>query len=86
MNAIPDSDGNIQLGRAVVESLRHALMNITDVQDEAGCTLKTLAMALSVVEYSGELSSEEAEVLSVVATAMWERARDSVVQIRSIIN
>jgi hypothetical protein len=86
LNATPDANGNIQLGRDVVASLSHAVRRMADVQFETSCVLKTLAMALTTVEYPDELSSEEAEVLATVASSMWERARDNAGHLHELFN
>lgn len=86
LKTTPDANGNIHLGRDVVIALRHAISQIIYAQEETGCTLKTFAVAFRAFEYDGEISSEDAEALAVVAKAMAERARDNVELIRSLLN
>lgn len=85
LNAIPDADGNIQLGRDVVTSLRTLIRNAADVQYQTACTLTVLSLAFFAIEYDGAISSGDAGALDAVATAQAERARDNSALIRSLI-
>lgn len=85
LNAIPDADGNIQLGRDVVTSLRSAIIKAADVQQQSSCTLSVLSLAFRAFEYDGEISGEDAYALVIVAAAQAERASDNAEQIRSLI-
>lgn len=86
LDLAPDSKGNIKLNRVEITALRELIKQMADVQLETACALTAMAQAFRVFGYNGEISSDDAYALEILASTQAGRSCDNVNLIRALIS